>query len=66
VVHHKRVARLLRTMGVETIYPKPRLSQRHPEHRISPHLLHGVPITRVNQVWSTDITYIDTGGESLN
>jgi putative transposase len=57
-VNPKRVARLLRTMGVETIYPKPRLSQPHPERRIYPYLLRGVPITQVNQVWSTDITYI--------
>lgn len=57
-VNPKRVARLLRTMGLETIYPKPRLSQPHPERRIYPYLLRGVPITRVNQVWSTDITYI--------
>jgi len=54
----KRVARLLHTMGVETIYPTPRLSQPHPEHRVYPYLLRGVPITGVNQVWSTDITYI--------
>jgi putative transposase len=57
-VNHKRVARLLRTMGLETIYPKPRTSQPHPAHRVYPYLLRGVPITRVNQVWSTDITYI--------
>ena len=61
-VNHKRVARLLRTMGVETIYPKPRLSQPHPAHRVYPYLLRGVPITRVNQVWSTDITYIRLHG----
>ena len=65
-VNHKRVARRLRTMGVETIYPKPRLSQRHPEHRISPYLLRGVPITRVNQVWSMDITYIRLHGGFLS
>ena len=57
-VNPKRVARLLHTMGLETLYPKPRLSQTHPEHRVYPYLLRGVPITRVNQVWSTDITYI--------
>ena len=45
-------------MGLEAIYPKPRLSQPHPTHRIYPYLLRGVPITRANQVWSTDITYI--------
>jgi putative transposase len=57
-VNHKRVARLLHTMGLETIYPRPRTSQPHPAHRVYPYLLRGVPITRVNQVWSTDITYI--------
>ncbi len=61
-VNHKRVARLLRTMGLETIYPKPRLSQPHATHRVYPYLLRGVPITRVNQVWSTDITYIRLHG----
>jgi putative transposase len=61
-VNHKRVARLLRTMGLETIYPKPRLSQSHPAHRVYPYLLRGVPITRVNHVWSTDITYIRLQG----
>jgi putative transposase len=57
-VNRKRVARLLHTMGLETIYPKPRTSRSHPEHRVYPYLLRGMPITRVNQVWSTDITYI--------
>ena len=61
-VNHKQVARLLHTMGLETIYPKPRLSQPHPAHRVYPYLLRGVPITRVNQVWSTDITYIRLHG----
>jgi putative transposase len=61
-VNHKRVARLLHTLGLETIYPKPRLSQPHPAHRVYPYLLRGVPITRVNQVWSTDITYIRLHG----
>jgi putative transposase len=61
-VNHKRVARRLHTMGLETIYPKPRLSQPHPAHRVYPYLLRGVPITRVNQVWSTDITYIRLHG----
>ena len=61
-VNHKRVARLLRTMGLETVYPTPRLSEPHPAHRVYPYLLRGVPITRVNQVWSTDITYIRLHG----
>jgi putative transposase len=57
-MHHKRVARLMQTMGLETLYAKPRTSQRQPGHRVYPYLRRGVPITRVNQVWSTDITYI--------
>jgi putative transposase len=54
----KRVRRLLRLMGLEAIYPKPRLSVPAPGHRIYPYLLRGVSIERPNQVWSTDITYI--------
>ena len=61
-VNRKRVTRLLQTMGLETIYPKPHTSQAHPTHRVYPYLLRGVPITRVNQVWSTDITYIRLHG----
>jgi putative transposase len=61
-VNRKRVARLLRTLGVETIYPKPHTSQAHLAHRVYPYLLRDVPITRVNQVWSTDITYIRLHG----
>ena len=57
-VNPKRVARLLQTMGLETIYPKPCTSEPHPAHRIYPYLLRAVPITRVNQVWGTDITYV--------
>jgi len=57
-VNHKRVARLLRTMGLMAVYPKPRLSQPAPGHRIYPYLLRGVTVARVDQVWSTDITYI--------
>lgn len=54
----KRVRRLLRRMGVMAIYPKPRLSLGGAEHRKFPYLLRDVLICRVNQVWSTDITYI--------
>jgi len=45
-------------MGLEAIYRKPKLSEPHPSHKVYPYLLRGVKITRVNQVWSTDITYI--------
>ena len=61
-MHHQRVARRLPIMGVETIYPTPRMREPHPAHRVDPSLLRGVPITRVNQVWSTDITYIRLHG----
>lgn len=54
----KRVRRLLRTMGLEAIYPKRRLSLRNKEHRVYPYLLEGVDVIRPDQVWSTDITYI--------
>ncbi len=57
-VNPKRVRRLMRLMGIEAIYPKPRLSQANAEHRIYPYLLRGVKIERPNQVWSTDITYV--------
>jgi putative transposase len=57
-VNPKRVRRLLRKMGLEAIYAKPRLSTPAPGHRIYPYLLRGLPIVRPNQVWGTDITYI--------
>jgi len=58
VVNEKRVRRLLREMGLLAIYPKPRLSLGNAEHERFPYLLKNVEICRVNQVWSTDITYI--------
>jgi putative transposase len=57
-VNRKRVQRLMRLMGLEAIYPKPRLSAASPGHRIYPYLLRGVRIERPNQVWSADITYV--------
>jgi putative transposase len=57
-VNRKRVQRLLRVMGLEAIYPKPRLSQGGKGQRIFPYLLRGVTVTRPDQVWSTDITYV--------
>jgi putative transposase len=57
-VNKKRVQRLMQQMGLAAIVPKPDLSKPHPEHKIYPYLLRGVQIERVNQVWSTDITYI--------
>ena len=57
-VGRNRVRRLMRMMGIEAVYPKPRLSQLGEGHKIYPYLLKGVEGTRSNQVWSTDITYI--------
>jgi putative transposase len=57
-VNRKRVQRLMRLMGLEAVYPKPRLSVGGAGHRVYPYLLRNVSIERVNQVWSTDITYI--------
>lgn len=57
-VGEKLVRRLMRSMNLLAIYPKPKLSRKHPEHKIYPYLLRGVDIIRANQVWCTDITYI--------
>jgi putative transposase len=57
-INRKRVQRLMRQLGLQAVYPKPKLSIRHPEHKIYPYLLRGVDIVSVNQVWSTDITYL--------
>jgi putative transposase len=57
-INRKRVRRLMQKLGIEALYPKPRLSQAHPEHQVYPYLLRNVAIERVNQVWSTDITYL--------
>lgn len=57
-VNRKRVQRLMRQMGLEAIYPKPKLSAAGKGHRIYPYLLRGVKIERPNQVWSADITYV--------
>ncbi|NCC62707.1 MAG: IS3 family transposase [Verrucomicrobiae bacterium] len=57
-VNHKRVARLMQQMGVQAITPGPHTSKPSPGHKIYPYLLRGVGIKRINQVWSTDITYL--------
>jgi putative transposase len=57
-VNRKRVVGLMQKMGLSAIYPRPRLSAPAPGHRIYPYLLRGVAVERVDQVWSTDITYI--------
>lgn len=57
-VNHKKVARLMRQMGIQAIYAGPKTSNPAPDHRIYPYLLRGVEITRPDQVWSSDLTYI--------
>lgn len=57
-VNRKRVVRLMRLMGIEAVYPKPKLSQPGEGHKIYPDLLKTLKIERPDQVWCTDITYI--------
>jgi putative transposase len=57
-VNRKRIRRLMEQMGLEAVYPKPNLSKGIKEHKKYPYLLRDVEITRRDQVWSTDITYI--------
>jgi putative transposase len=57
-VSRKRVRRLMRKMGIEALYPRPRTSKPHPEHKTYPYLLRDMTIDRPNQVWCADITFI--------
>jgi putative transposase len=57
-VNRKRVQRLMRLMGLQSIAPRPNTSQPHPQYRVYPYLLRDVVVERPNQVWATDITYI--------
>ena len=57
-VGRTRVQRLMRQMGIEVIYPRPRTSEPHPDHRIYPYLLRNIVISEADQVWSADITYV--------
>lgn len=57
-INRKRVRRLMRTIGLAGMAPGPNTSLPHPQHKVYPYLLRGVEVTRPDQVWSTDITYI--------
>ncbi len=57
-IGRKRVRTLMTRMGIEAVYRTPRTSQRHPAHTVYPYLLRQLEITRPNQVWAADITYI--------
>ncbi len=58
VVSRKRVQRLMRKMGLEALYQRPRTTVPHPDHEIYPYLLRGREVVRANEVWCSDITYI--------
>jgi len=64
-VNRKRIQRLMRLMGIEAIYPKPRTSRPHPGHKVYPYLLRNLNIDRPNQVWTADITYIPMARGSM-
>jgi len=57
-INRKRVQHLMREMGLAGMAPGPATSKPHPGHKVYPYLLRGVAVTRPNQVWSTDITYV--------
>ena len=61
-VNRKRVQRLMRKMGLQSVAPRPNTSRPHPEHKVYPYRLKGLSITRANQVWCTDVTYIRLAG----
>jgi len=57
-INRKCIQRLMQAMGLQGMAPGPNTSRAHPQHPVYPYLLRGLEITRPNQVWSTDITYI--------
>jgi putative transposase len=57
-VGRKHVATLMKRMGIEALYRKPKTTKKHPQHRVYPYLLRGLNINRPNQVYAMDITYI--------
>ncbi len=61
-VNHKRVERIMRTMGLQAIYPKPRTSVPATGHAVYPYLLRGIRAGRPDHIWSCDITYIRMDG----
>jgi putative transposase len=64
-INRKRVRRLMRRMGLEAIYQKPNLSRANSAHKVYPYLLRNLAVTRPNQVWATDITYVPIQGGDI-
>lgn len=56
--NRKRIQRLMRVMGIEAVYPKRRTTWPAAGHKVYPYLLRNVPVTRPDQVWASDITYV--------
>jgi len=61
-VNRKRIQRLMRKMGLQSVAPKPNTSKKHPKHKVYPYLLRGLEIARPDQVHCSDITYIRLNG----
>jgi putative transposase len=57
-VGREHVGTLMKKIGIAALYPKPKLSKPHPDHKVYPYLLRGLEISRANHVWATDITYL--------
>ena len=57
-INRKRVQRLMRLMGLEAVYPKPKTSRPHPAHKLYPYLLRNLKIDHPNQVWAADISVL--------
>lgn len=61
-VNRKRIQRLMRQMGIQSVAPKPNTSKGHPKHKIYPYLLRDINVSHPDQVWCSDITYIRLAG----
>ena len=61
-INRKRVQRLMRKMVIQSIAPKPNTSKAHPQHKTYPYLLRNFDVTKADQVWCTDLTYIRLAG----